>query len=89
MKRLIALCVTAGALAIAAPALADPGYSTTLNPAFDVVTMPVQMVAAPPGVLMEPESGAVGTITGTLVPANPHCGVMTDFNGKHTTMCGP
>ena len=24
-----------------------------------------------------------------LVPYNPHCFIQTDFNGRHTAMCGP
>jgi hypothetical protein len=124
MKRIFALCAAAGALAVAAPALADtmynpsngqyynttatttpqgyiavpqtqPGYvayNGFISGPVEVVTAPVRMVTAPVGMFLQPASGAIGGVTGmnvNLVPVNPHCFVQTDFNGRHTAMCGP
>src|SRR5579871_6885927 len=96
MRRLIALCATAGALALAAPAFADTTYTdpasgqtyvATSQPAsgpFDVITAPVRILTAPVGMLFQPASGAIGGGSANLVPYNPHCFVQTDFTGRHT-----
>ena len=104
MKRLIAMCAAAGALAIAAPAFAttvytDPATGQTYVVAdhgwggpVRYVTAPVGMIMAPAGMVLQPASGALGGITGAdthLVPVNPRCYLQTDFTGKHTAMCGP
>ena len=96
MKRLIAICAAAAALAIAAPAYAETVYTDPATGQTYIVADqgwggPVGFVTAPVGVALQPASGALG-VTGLdthLVPVNPHCYLQTDFTGKHTAMCGP
>lgn len=63
------------------------GY-VVAQPAYD--SGPMTIVTAPVGMLFQPANGAIGSTAGEhLVPYNPHCFVQTDFNGRHTAMCGP
>ena len=78
-----------------------PGYANSQGSwggPLEIITAPVRMVTGPFAIMngaavsgyMQPASGAVGPVAGeTLVYVNHKCGLQTDFNGKHTAMCGP
>ena len=77
-----------------------PGYANSQGSwggPLQIITAPVRILTEPFGTMsvasgsyMTPASGAAGPVAGeNLVPVNHNCGVQTDFNGKHTAMCGP